>query len=319
VAGDDVNGPRIALVVNPASGVGRAAKLSASVAARLSADATVSVQTGTSAAHAVELIAAAAAQHDAVVVLGGDGMVHLALQALAEGDTPLGIVPGGTGNDIADVLGFHADPLVAADQVLAAVLASSVRRADLGRTEEGRWWATVLCAGFDSAVNERANRMRWPKGPRRYDVAIVAEMMRLRPRRFRIELDDEAMEVSATLVAIGNGPQYGGHKRMTPDGRMDSGVFAVTVVGPVSRLTLARLAPKLPNAGHIGHPAVTTYTARSVRLTALGVDAEPGRTVAFADGERMGPLPVNTTCVPAALPVLVPPGVVGRAFSPRDD
>jgi len=314
-----VSAPRIALVVNPTSGVGRAAKISEAVAARLRAGAQVTVLAGTSAAHAVDLMAAAARQHDAVVVLGGDGMVHLALQALAGGDTPLGIIPGGTGNDVADVLGLPADPLVAADLVLSAVLASSVRRVDLGRTAAGTWWATVLCAGFDSAVNARANRMTWPKGPRRYDLAIAAEMLRLRPYRFRIDLDGEPMEVLATLVAIGNGPQYGGHKQMTPDGRMDSGEFAVTVVAPVSRLTLARLAPKLPHAGHIGHPAITTYTAREVGLTALGEDGEVGRIVSFADGEPISPLPVITTCVAAALPVLVPPGVVGRAFAGAAD
>lgn len=314
-----MSAPRIALVVNPASGVGRAAKVSDCVAARLRAGAEVTVQVGTSAAHAVELMTVAARGHDAVVVLGGDGMVHLALQALAGGDTPLGIVPGGTGNDVADVLGFPADPLAAADLVLAAVVDGSVRRADLGRTATGTWWATVLCAGFDSAVNARANRMTWPKGPRRYDLAIAAEMLRLRPYRFRIDLDGQPMEVDATLVAIGNGPQYGGHKKMTPDGRMDSGEFAITVVGPVSRLTLARLAPKLPDAGHIGHPAITTYTAREVGLTASGADAEPGRIVSFADGEPVSPLPVITACVSAALPVLVPPGVVGRAFATPAD
>jgi diacylglycerol kinase (ATP) len=291
---------RIALIVNPASGVGRAARLAAAVADRLGAGASVQMHAGSSPDESADLLAAVAGVCDAVVVLGGDGMVHLALQALALGDTPLGIIPAGTGNDIADVLGLPADPLAAADAVLAALEARSVRRLDLGRTEGGRWWATVLCAGFDSAVNERANRMRWPRGPRRYDIAIAAEMLRLAPRPFTVTLDGQPLDVSATLVAVGNGPQYGGGKRITPDGRMDNGKFAVTVVGPVSRLTLARLAPTMPRAGHIGHPAVTTYTARSVSMSAPD-------TLAYADGERVADLPVSTTCVPAALPVLVPP------------
>ncbi len=138
--------------------------------------ASVRMHAGASPAESADLLAAVAGTCDAVVVLGGDGMVHLALQALALGDTPLGIVAAGTGNDVLDVLGLPTDPMAAADAVLAALDAGSVRRVDLGRTDTGRWWATVLCAGFDSAVNERANRWRWPRGPRRYDLAIAAEL-----------------------------------------------------------------------------------------------------------------------------------------------
>jgi diacylglycerol kinase (ATP) len=263
---------------------------------------------GTSPSESADLLAAVAGACDAVVVLGGDGIVHLALQALALGDTPLGIVPGGTGNDVVDVLGLPADPMAAADAVLAALDSGSVQHLDLGRTDSGRWWATVLCAGFDSAVTERANGMRWPRGPRRYDLAIMAELLRLAPRQFVLELDGASRDVSATLIAVGNAPQYGGGKRITPDGRMNDGEFAVTVVGPVSRRTLARLAPTLPRAGHIGHPAVHTFTARSVRIQAPA-------TLAYADGERVGPLPVTTMCVAGALPVLVPAGTLGRAIS----
>jgi diacylglycerol kinase (ATP) len=287
--------------VNPASGVGRAARLSAAVAERLGAGASVQVHAGSSPQESAELLGAVAGVCDAVVVLGGDGMVHLALQALAMGDTPLGIIAAGTGNDTADALGLPRDPMRAADVVLAALDAGSVQRLALGRTDGGRWWGTVLCAGFDSAVSERANRMRWPRGPRRYDIAIASEMLRLAPRPFALTLDGAALDVPATLVAVGNGPQYGGGKRITPGARMDSGEFAVTVVGPVSRLTLARLAPTMPRAGHIGHPAVTTYMARTVSLSAPD-------TLAYADGERIAELPVSTTCVPLALPVLVPPG-----------
>jgi diacylglycerol kinase (ATP) len=290
--------------------MGRGARLADSVARRLGAGATVQLHAGDSPEDSAQLLAAVAGACDAVVVLGGDGMVHLALQALALGETPLGIVPAGTGNDIVDVLGLPTAPMAAADAVLMALDTGSVRRIDLGRTDGGRWWATVLCAGFDSAVTERANRWHWPRGRHRYDLAILAELMHLAPRPFALELDGQQLELSATLVAVGNAPQYGGGKRVTPSARMDDGEFAVTVVGPVSRRTLARLAPTLPRAGHIGHPAVHTYTARSVRLDAPD-------TPAYADGERIGALPVLTSCVAAALPVLVPPGPSGWAFANR--
>ncbi|MGI8679343.1 MAG: hypothetical protein ACR2LX_11775 [Jatrophihabitans sp.] len=160
---------------------------------------------------------------------------------------------------------------------------------------------TVLCAGFDSAVNERANRMRWPKGPRRYDIAIGVEILRLAARPFRIQLDGVALDTPAMLVAIGNGPQYGGGKRITHGAEMDDGTFLVSVVGPVGRLEFARIAPTMSTAGHIGHPCLTQHIARTVRVFAPN-------TLGYADGERIGPLPITTECVPGALPVLVPPG-----------
>jgi diacylglycerol kinase (ATP) len=307
-----VSGPRISLVVNPAANKGAAVAVAARVAERLERSAEVRVLTGNSQAESVALLAHAADRADAVIVCGGDGIAHLAANALAEGEVPLGIIPAGSGNDTATVLGVPADPLRAADALLAALLAGSISRIDLGHCEApavspiavGRWWLTMCYGGFDSGVNERANRMRWPTGPRRYDVAIGLEMLRLRPRQVRLRLDDSTeLDLSVTLVAIGNGPQYGGGKLMTPDARMDDGVFDVTVVGQVSRLTLARLAPTLPRAGHIGHPAVHQYRAKEVCLDGDDV-------IAYADGERMGALPLRTRCVPAALPVLVPIGPV---------
>lgn len=304
-------GPQIALVINPASNKGAAAEVGTRVARHLGMAADVRVFSGTSQAESVALLDKARRDVDAVVVCGGDGIAHLAANALAEGDVPLGIIPAGSGNDTAAALGLPSDPVAAADALLAALLAGSVARIDLGHTEAapvapkaaGRWWLTMLYGGFDSGVNERANRMRWPTGPRRYDVAIALELLRLKPRLIRLILDDGTdLEMPVTLVAIGNGPQYGGGKLITPDAKMDDGVFDITVVGQVSRATLARLAPTLPRAGHIGHPAITRYRAKEVSFAGDGV-------IAYADGERITELPIRTRCVPAALPVIVPVGL----------
>ena len=187
----------------------------------------------------------AVADSDALVVLGGDGIVHQVLPAVAQGDVPLGIVPAGTGNDSAASIGLSADPLAAADAIADALRAGQVRRVDLGRTEfdgDARWWFTVLCAGFDSAVNERANRMRWPRGPRRYDVAIAMEAARLGPRPYVLTLDGIEHRFDATMVAVCNTPRYGGGKFIAPDAGIDDGRFRICVIAPISRLTLARLA-----------------------------------------------------------------------------
>lgn len=265
------------------------------------------------AAGSAEVVRSAPGRYDAVVVVGGDGSAHIAAQSLAGSGVPLGLIPAGTGNDFATALGLPEEPLAAAQAVLDALAADSVHSVDLGHVEHGeardRWWMTVLCAGFDSAVAERANAMRWPPGRRRYDLAIAAELARLRPRQFLLQIDGRYLDGPATLVAIGNTPSYGGGKAITPHARLTGGRFAVTVVGPVSRRTLARLAPRLPQAGHLGHPAVRTYTATTVSLDARA-------TVVYADGERLGALPLRTRCVPGALRVLVPPaneGLVGSS------
>jgi len=302
--------PVVTLVVNPASGRGRAAAVGDAVARELVGRCALTVAAGTSWQQSVEFLRRAAAGSDAVLVCGGDGLVHLAVNVLAEGEVPLGVVPAGTGNDTADVLGLPADPLAAARALVSATRSDAVQRIDLGLVTgpfvepvvpgaTGRWFVGMLYAGLDAAVNETANRLRRPRGARRYDAAIALEFLKLRPRRMEIGLDGVTIEQEITLVAVGNGPQYGGGKRMVPDARWDDGVFDIAVIGAVSRTTIAWLAPKLPTAGHIGHPAVGLHRAGEVAL-----DGDTGP--AYADGERVGPLPVLARCIPAALPVLVP-------------
>lgn len=299
-----------AVLVNPAADRGRAGRLAEPVRAALAQRGIdAPILAGRTAAESVALARdAVAGGAEVLVAVGGDGLVHCAVQAVAGTPAALAVVPAGTGNDFADVLGVPTDPASAA----AVVAGGRTRVVDAGRVEPdgwaepaelveagGRWWAGVLCAGFDSAVNERANRMRWPTGPRRYDVAVFAELYRLRPRPAVLTLDGERLDAEITLVAVGNGPQYGGGFRICPDASLDDGLLDVCVVGPVSRAELVRLKPKVRVGGHVGHPAVRIFRAREVRL-------EAPELIAYADGERVGPLPVGLTCVPGALHVLVP-------------
>src|SRR3954447_16928338 len=154
----------IALLVNPTAGKGRAARVAADVTERMrQGGANVAILVGTDAAHA-QALARQAVQDgvDAVVALGGDGMVHLALNVVAETTTPLGIVPAGTGNDLASTLGLPTkDPVVAAGLIMDRLNAQGARPMDAVRAG-GRWFGCVLSAGFDSRVNDRANRMSWP-------------------------------------------------------------------------------------------------------------------------------------------------------------
>lgn len=231
-----------------------------------------------------------------IVAAGGDGLVNIALQAVASTPTALGIIPIGTGNDAARMLGLPLnDPLAAAD----VIAAGHTRVVDAGRITSGdtiRWFATVVASGFDSQVNDRANRMRWPRGQRRYDIALVAEAMRLRPLPFRIELDDRTLQVEVGLVAVGNGPSYGGGMRICPHAILDDGYLDVTVVAAGGRLRLLRLFPTVYRGTHVNLPEVSTFRSRRVRLTCEGITA-------YADGEPIAPLPVDVEVVAGALTV----------------
>jgi len=239
---------------------------------------------------------------EALVVVGGDGTVHLGLQAVAGSTVGFGVIPAGTGNDFARAVGVPID-VVAAGQAIARALDEGRRTVvDLAQmsTPDGHrhWFCAVLAAGFDALVNERANAMRWPKGRRRYDVAVFAELIRMDQRHYRITLDDTVLDQQACLVAVGNTPSYGGGLRMCPDADLTDGLLDVIVAGPVTRLTLLRLYPKVFQGTHVHHPAVRCYRARTVTIEADGI-------VAYADGERIRPLPLTVTAVPAALHVLV--------------
>lgn len=291
-----------ALLVSPASGLGAAARVAGRVAATLrrSVD-RLDTLVADSAAGSAELARRAVDSGvDTLVTLGGDGLAHLALQACANSSTALGVVPAGTGNDLARSLGLTGDPLVAAAEVGAALAAGTTRKLDLGRVAGGSWFATVLCAGFDSAVNERANKLPWPHGPHRYDVAIVAELSRLRPRPLVVETDTDVVRAEATMVSVGNLPHYGGGIPICPDAVPDDGKLDITLVGAMPRRDLLMMLPRLRSGRHVDHPAVSTMRARSVHL------AGRNHWVAYADGERQARLPLTVRCVPGALTVVAP-------------
>ncbi len=288
----------VAVLISPSAGRGRARAAADWVLAALRDGGLRPQVLAAATRDDAEMQAAAAVAEGtrAVVTVGGDGAVHAALQAVAGTATPLGIVPAGTGNDLALALGVPRDPVAAARAVAADLVEGQVRTVDAGRTGD-RWWATVLCCGFDSAVTDRANRLRWPRGPRRYDVAILAELARLRPREVTLVLDGEARTVPVTLIAVGNTCWYGAGMRICPGADPADGFFDVTVVGPMSRRELVRSRPLLTAGTHVDHPSVTVHRAARIELSGEDVNT-------YADGEPVAPLPAVAECVPRALQVV---------------
>ncbi|MFF0814103.1 diacylglycerol kinase [Rhodococcus sp. NPDC003318] len=289
------------VLTNPHAGGGRPHEVAAAATARLRVRGlAVTEIVGGTAEEALALTRAAVGSGtDAVVAVGGDGLINIAWQALAGTGVPLGVIPAGTGNDHARLFHIPVDDPVAAADIVAD---GDVAAIDLGRVHlEGggsHWFGTVLASGFDSLVTERANRMRWPRGPMRYNLAMLAELASLRAIPYRIVLDDRTLEVEAAMVSLGNGTSYGGGMRIAPAASLTDGLFDVIVVAPGSRTRLVRLFPTVYKGTHVELDEVRVFRSRRVRLEAPGI-------VAYADGERITPLPVDIETVPGAGQVLV--------------
>jgi diacylglycerol kinase (ATP) len=285
----------IAVLTNPTAGMGRGAKVRDLAVARLrAAGLTVRDLQGRDADEALDLARQCVADGvDAVVVCGGDGMVHLAVQAVATTGIPLGIVPAGTGNDVARYFDIpRKDPAAAVDRVVAG----ATRTIDLARSGTA-YFVTVLAAGFDAVVNERANRMTWPKGQMRYNLATLAELRVFEPLPYVLQLDDRQVSLEAMLVSVGNGASFGGGLRIAEGAVLDDGLLDVVIIKPMSKPQLVRTYPKLFRGTHVHHPAYEHHLVRSVTVAAPGI-------VTYADGERFGPLPLTVECAPGALTVL---------------
>ena len=138
--------------------------------------------------------------------------------------------------------------------------------------------------------------MTWPKGQMRYNIATFAELRTFKPLSYTLDLDGETMHLDAMLVAVGNGPSFGGGLRITEGASLDDGMLDVVVIGPMSRTGLVRTYPKLFKGTHVTHPQYSHHLARSVTI------ASPGITT-YADGERFGDLPLTVECAPGALTV----------------
>jgi diacylglycerol kinase (ATP) len=226
-----------------------------------------------------------------VVAFGGDGFIHEIIQHIVPRQIPLGVIPCGTGNDLARSIGVYRLSLT---QQLDLIVGKDPQCIDLGQVGE-TWFAAILSSGFDALVNERANGMRWPKGRMRYNIAMIEKIIQLRAHFYRIRLDKEFIDVRATLVTVANGASYGGGMNVCPDAVLDDGLFDVMVLGEVSRTELLKVFPKVYSGRHVGHPAVSFYRCREIEIIGPGSS--------FADGEPISSLPLSATCISNAMKV----------------
>jgi YegS/Rv2252/BmrU family lipid kinase len=294
-----VNGARSHLVlVNPSAGGGRARDLLPRLEGALR-DHRIEhrlVMT-TSLDHGIEEARRAGDAGEVVVVMSGDGLIGQIGGALAGTGAPLGVIPGGRGNDFARVLGIPTDT---ADAV--ALIANGVtRKVDVGEVNGHRFLGIASC-GFDSDVNRIANETRLIKGNLVYLYAALRGLAAWKPARFEVTLDGAHHGFTGYAVAAANNRAYGGGMFLAPDAELDDGKLDVVMSGDVSKLHCLVNLPKVFTGRHVEDDAITILRTSEVEIAADRPFA------VYADGDHLADLPARIRVLPRALDVIAPPG-----------
>ena len=238
---------------------------------------------------------AAAAAGEIPVVVSGDGLIGKVGGALAGGEVPLAIVPGGRGNDFARVVGIPEEPA----EAVAVLAAGRRRRIDVGEANGKRFLCIASC-GFDSDANRIANEARLVKGPLVYAYAALRALLQWKPARFDLTLDGVEAHLSGYSVAVANSKAYGGGMFVAPDAELDDGLFDVVTTGAVSKWSFLANLPKVFKGTHVDEPQVAVSRAQVV-----GIRADRPFAL-YADGEHLTDLPASITVLENALELIAP-------------
>ena len=237
--------------------------------------------------------------YSTVIAVGGDGLVNLCLQYLAQSGVTLGVIPAGTGNDFARAVGVNKMSITEIFNLYTKTAAVEIDLGHVKSNSSERWFVQVLSTGFDAEVNSRANKIKWPRGKSKYTIATVKTLARFKPIDYKIDIDATKFDQSAMLLTIANGETYGGGMRICPGASNSDGIFEVLLVKPVSRFVLLTIFPKVFKGNHIPHRKIDTYRARVVTISAP--------TSSYADGEYVAHLPITVTNVNNALSTWLAP------------
>lgn len=295
---------RLGVIVNPTAGRG-AGKAEGAKAIELFSAAGIEVvdltgadmnEANANARHAIN-----DSQVDGIVVVGGDGIAHLGVNLCAGTDLPLGMIGAGTGNDLARSVGMPLNDTAGSVAIILAHL-NNPRTVDAvkAQTSTGEFWFFgTISAGFDALVNQRANRWRWPKGPSRYTLAMLAELASFKPIHYEATIDGEHRSFQAMLCAVANSESFGGGMRVAPNAIIDDGLLELFIVHSISRPEFIKVFPKVFTGEHISHPAVEIIQAKQVKISS-------GNMPAYSDGEAVGHSPVSAQIMPGSLRVFAP-------------
>lgn len=297
------------IIVNPTAGGGRALRLLPWIRERIAPRPEIGLHVTSRPGEAEEVAAgAAAAGHDRVVAVGGDGTIQEVVNGLLGPDGArggeLGLLPVGTGNDLARSLAIPTDPGAA----WRVAVGSEVGALDVALAVNGegrrRWFASAGGIGFDAQVAAAvASHRGWRSGRAGYLLTALSELRRFSNRPVRLEIDGVVIERSVLFIAIANGEYYGGGMRIAPGASADDGRLDICVVGDVSRLTALRQMPNLYRGTHVEHVAVSMHAGST-----LSIDGDTATRI-HLDGEPFGQLPLRVTLAHRALRV----AAAGRA------
>jgi YegS/Rv2252/BmrU family lipid kinase len=246
--------------------------------------------------HGVGEARAAAETGEIPVVMSGDGLVGQVGGVLAQTDSPMGILPGGRGNDLARVLGIPDDPAGS----VAVLAAGDEREIDVGEVNGKRFLCIASC-GFDSDANRIANEARIVRGNLVYAYAALRALIAWRPATFTLELDGERVQNIGYSVAVANSKAYGGGMFVAPNAQLDDGLLDVITVSAVGKLRYIRGLPKVFKGAHLDNEEVTERRAATVEISADRDFA------VYADGEHLTDLPATLSTLKRALRVIAPP------------
>jgi YegS/Rv2252/BmrU family lipid kinase len=246
--------------------------------------------------HALHEAREAASEGEIPVVMSGDGLVGQVGGVLVGAEVPLGIIPGGRGNDLARVLGIPKDVEGAAD-VLAA---GNVRRIDVGEVNGHRFVGIASC-GFDSVANRIANEAELIGGKLVYLYAGLRTLATWRPARFTVTVDGRRHEFSGYNVAAANNKAYGGGMFLAPHAELNDGQLDVVLIRQIGKLRYLANLPTVFKGTHVEKEGVTVMRGAEVEI-------EADRPFAvYADGDHLADLPARVHVLPSALGVIAPP------------
>jgi YegS/Rv2252/BmrU family lipid kinase len=287
---------RLVVIVNPSAGSGRALEALPRIRAeleRLGADFHV-IET-TSADHAREEAAAARERGEAVGALGGDGLVGTLAGVLCRGESPLAVLPGGRGNDLARVLGIPTEP-----EAAARVAVEGVEHPIDVPEVDGVSYVGIATTGFDSVANRLANDAKLVRGNLVYLYAGLRTLAGWKPARFDVTVDGVAHSVTGYGVLVANSKAHGGGMYMVPHAELDDGRLDVMMSAASSKLHFLSTLPKLFSGSHVDDPKISFLRGEEIEVRA----DRPFEV--YADGDPVGELPVRIRVARQALRVLVP-------------
>jgi YegS/Rv2252/BmrU family lipid kinase len=292
----DLERPHV-LLVNPSSGGGRALGLLDEAERELDKrQMAFRVVRTHSLEHGVEEARSAAEAGEVPVVISGDGLIGAVGGTLAGSEAPMGVIPGGRGNDFARATGIPTG----VSEAVSVLHLGEERRIDVGEVN-GRRFLCIASTGFDSDANRIANETKHLSGNLVYAYGALRALLSWKPAAFTVTVDGVPHSHRGYSVAVANGGAYGGGMLMAPAAEIDDGLFDVVLTGEVSKLNFVANLPKVFKGTHVAEDAVSVLQGSEVEITS----ERPFEV--YADGEPLSELPAKLRILRGALRLIAPP------------